>query len=62
LETRGGRTFAAPPALEKKKLEHDPEKWIPVFRKDHAQSKSQSDNRFNMERLRSMQRPGSDGG
>jgi hypothetical protein len=20
-------------------LEHDPEKWIPVFRKDHAQSK-----------------------
>jgi hypothetical protein len=21
-------------------LEHDPEKWIPVFREDHAQSKS----------------------
>jgi plastocyanin len=21
-------------------LEHDPEKWIPVFRKDHAQTKS----------------------
>jgi hypothetical protein len=20
-------------------LEHDPEKWIPVFRKDHAQTK-----------------------
>jgi hypothetical protein len=20
-------------------LEHDPEKWIPVFRKDHAQPK-----------------------
>jgi hypothetical protein len=24
----------------KQKLEHDPEKWKPVFRKDHAQSKS----------------------
>jgi hypothetical protein len=23
-----------------KALEHDPEKWIPVFRKDHAPSKS----------------------
>ena len=23
-------------------LEHDPEKWIPVFRKDHAHSKAQS--------------------
>jgi hypothetical protein len=23
-------------------LEHDPEKWVPVFRKDHAQTKSQS--------------------
>jgi hypothetical protein len=21
-------------------LEHDPEKWMPVFRKDHAQSKN----------------------
>jgi hypothetical protein len=21
-------------------LEHDPEKWVPVFRKDHAQTKS----------------------
>jgi hypothetical protein len=21
-------------------LEHDPEKWTPVFRKDHAQTKS----------------------
>jgi hypothetical protein len=20
-------------------LEHDPEKWVPVFRKDHAQTK-----------------------
>ncbi|MEH2610758.1 hypothetical protein [Bradyrhizobium sp. AZCC 1693] len=23
----------------KRSLEHDPEKWIPVFRKDHAQIK-----------------------
>jgi hypothetical protein len=23
-------------------LEHDPEKWRPVFRKDHAQTKGQS--------------------
>jgi len=22
-------------------LEHDPEKWVPVFRKDHAQSKTE---------------------
>jgi hypothetical protein len=22
-----------------KTLEHDPEKWVPVFRKDHAQTK-----------------------
>jgi len=27
--TRGGHS----------RLEHDPEKWIPVFRKDHAQIK-----------------------
>jgi hypothetical protein len=30
----------------RKVLEHDPEKWLPVFRKDHAQSKSWSDDRF----------------
>jgi hypothetical protein len=24
----------------KQKAEHDPEKWKPVFRKDHAQTKS----------------------
>jgi hypothetical protein len=24
-------------------LEHDPEKWAPVFRKDHAQSKGWSE-------------------
>jgi hypothetical protein len=23
-----------------RELEHDPEKWTPVFRKDHAQTKS----------------------
>jgi hypothetical protein len=23
-----------------KMLEHDPEKWVPVFRKDHAQTKA----------------------
>jgi hypothetical protein len=23
-------------------LKHDPEKWVPVFRKDHAQTKRQS--------------------
>jgi hypothetical protein len=22
-----------------KAIEHDPEKWVPVFRKDHAQTK-----------------------
>jgi hypothetical protein len=25
-------------------LEHDPEKWIPVFRKDHAQTREWSRN------------------
>jgi len=23
-------------------LKHDPEKWLPVFEKDHAQTKSES--------------------
>jgi len=35
------------------KIEHDPEKWEPVFRKDHAQLKCWSANRFNYETLRS---------
>jgi argininosuccinate synthase len=26
-------------ALRLRTLEHDPEKWVPVFRKDHAQTK-----------------------
>jgi hypothetical protein len=26
-----------------RQLEHDPEKWIPVFGKDHAPPKAQSD-------------------
>jgi len=34
-------------------LEHDPEKREPVFRKDHAQLKCWSANRFNYETLRS---------
>jgi hypothetical protein len=29
----------APHAETFQKLEHDPEKWNPVFRKDHAPSK-----------------------
>jgi tagatose-1,6-bisphosphate aldolase non-catalytic subunit AgaZ/GatZ len=29
-------------------LVHDPEKWKPFFRKDHAQSKYKSVNRFNL--------------
>jgi hypothetical protein len=28
------------------RLEHDPEKWTPVFGKDHAQTKRQSAMRF----------------
>jgi hypothetical protein len=27
----------AMPSQRHRRLEHDPEKWIPVFRKDHAQ-------------------------
>jgi hypothetical protein len=37
-------------------LEHDPEKWKPVFRKDHAPPKSLSTNRLNLKRLRSEHR------
>src|SRR5260370_1031104 len=33
----GGR---GPPQGQIQGLEHDPEKWVPVFRKDHAQTKS----------------------
>ena len=29
-------------------LEHDPEKWEPVFRKDHAQTRDQIMMRFNL--------------
>jgi hypothetical protein len=29
-------------AIEIGELEHDPEKWEPVFRKDHAQTKRKS--------------------
>jgi hypothetical protein len=29
-------------------LEHDPEKWMPVFRKDHAPAKNQAMIRFNL--------------
>jgi hypothetical protein len=41
------RDICAPPSEES--LEHDPEKWKPVFRKGHAQTKSmirKSGNRF----------------
>jgi hypothetical protein len=38
-------------------LEHDPEKWIPVFGKDHASPKCQSGSRFDMKRLRSGEGP-----
>jgi hypothetical protein len=30
------------PSAELRRLEHDPEKWAPVFRKDHAQTKTWS--------------------
>jgi hypothetical protein len=33
-------------------LGHDPENWNPVFRKDHAPSKHESDNRFNLKQRR----------
>jgi hypothetical protein len=31
--------------------EHDPEKWKPVFRKEHAPPKSQSANQFNLKTI-----------
>jgi hypothetical protein len=37
---RGGSRFPEKIVLKTKNLEHDPEKWNPVFRKDHAQTKS----------------------
>jgi hypothetical protein len=33
---RAGSVISPGPAAV---LEHDPEKWVPVFRKDHAQTK-----------------------
>ncbi len=33
--------------------EHDPQKWKPVFRKDHAPLRYQNANRFNLKRWRS---------
>jgi hypothetical protein len=33
------RACSALGSLIKRDLEHDPEKWEPVFRKDHAQTK-----------------------
>src|SRR6202035_5524322 len=37
----------------KSNLEHDPEKWIPVFRKDHAQTKDRARWQFNQNPSRS---------
>ena len=37
-----GRSPSAASSLAAASLEHDPEKWNPVFRKDHAQTKSWS--------------------
>jgi len=34
---RAGSVFSPGPAAVL--VEHDPEKWVPVFRKDHAQTK-----------------------
>src|SRR5208282_230325 len=39
-----------------RRSEHDPEKWKPVFRKDHAPPRIKSANRFNLKRLRSEHR------
>jgi hypothetical protein len=35
----GSSVALAPGAVKQPQIEHDPEKWTPVFRKDHAQSK-----------------------
>jgi hypothetical protein len=32
--------------------EHDPEKWVPVFGKDHAQTTAKAKWRFNLKSLR----------
>jgi hypothetical protein len=40
-------------------LEHDPEKWVPVFGKDHAQTKlSESDEQVSGKLIRKPQRGG----
>jgi hypothetical protein len=31
-----------------REIEHDPEKWEPVFRKDHAQTRDEITMRFNL--------------
>jgi hypothetical protein len=33
---------SAPHTYDAVKLEHDPEKWVPVFGKDHAQQSSRA--------------------
>jgi hypothetical protein len=42
-----GDDLPLPAGGERCLLEHDPEKWNPVFGKDHAQSKIQTLIRFN---------------
>jgi hypothetical protein len=37
---RGERFPWRPHDKPRPRLEHDPEKWVPVFRKDHAQTKA----------------------
>jgi hypothetical protein len=39
LIRRGGALIAAQSPKNKETLEHDPENWRPVFRKEHAQTK-----------------------
>ena len=37
--------------LRRRILEHDPEKWKPVFRKDHAQTKRKDHDAFPWKRI-----------
>ena len=48
---RRGHSRSSPSANRPVEIEHDPEKWRPVFRKDHAPLKGRSANRFNLKRL-----------
>jgi hypothetical protein len=46
------RAVVASSFLQASRLKHDPEKWVPVFGKDHAQTTTKAKGRFNLKPFR----------